>query len=326
MRKELQIVSPSVRIMEELNEMSLAQRIEACGRVCYKSEGKITPDSANGFARAMVRHKHNSTLELSPVTARVEFREDFHFRRLLEIIPKYLFIDYIEKSDSNFVILVSGSIRAFRELVMLNPSCSIGWAIAENLRSSCFFDDIDFPDHEFPTGVSAEKLSLAEVDQLSDYLHSNHRYVAAKFVVSRAVSHEIVRHRPCALLQESQRYCRYSKDQFGGRVTFIKPMFFEEGSEEYQLWREVMLYTEERYLKLLKTKSPQAARTVLPNSCKTEVILCTNLAHWEHIFHLRCSDAAEPSMREVMIPLRGEFQKMFPQHSFDRRMPEGWIK
>jgi thymidylate synthase (FAD) len=67
------------------------------------------------------------------------------------------------------------------------------------------------------------------------------------------------------------------------------------------------------YLQLLETSTPQAARTVLPNSCKTEIIVYANLAEWLHIFRLRTTKAAEPSMREVMIPLQQDFRKRFPE-------------
>ena len=140
---------------------------------------------------------------------------------------------------------------------------------------------------------------------------SKHRHVGVKFIVNRAVTHEIVRHRPCSFLQESQRYCRYSENKFGGEVTFIKPMFYEEGTPEYDMWKKAMEDTEQIYLKLLETSTPQAARTVLPNSCKTELIVYANLQEWKHIFKLRTTKAAEPSMREVMIPLHAELQNTF---------------
>ncbi|HDL98480.1 MAG TPA: FAD-dependent thymidylate synthase, partial [Desulfobacteraceae bacterium] len=71
--------------------------------------------------------------------------------------------------------------------------------------------------------------------------------------------------------------------------------------------------SERTYLQLLATSSPQAARTVLPNSCKTEIIVYANLAEWRHIFNLRTTKAAEPSMREVMIPLQADFRERFAE-------------
>ena len=77
------------------------------------------------------------------------------------------------------------------------------------------------------------------------------------------------------------------------------------------------LETEQLYLKLLETSTPQAARTVLPNSCKTELIVYANLQEWRHIFRLRTTKAAEPSMREVMIPLHQELLGRFPELALD---------
>ena len=156
------------------------------------------------------------------------------------------------------------------------------------------------------------KLGLAEVDALPPELLARHRFLAVRFVVNRAVSHEMVRHRPCSFLQESQRYCRYDRERFGGEVAFIRPLFFPEDSPEFALWRESMAAAERTYLRLLETSSPQAARTVLPNSCKTEIIVYANLTEWRHILHLRTSPAADPAMREVMVPLQAEVSRRWP--------------
>ncbi|MCK4426186.1 MAG: FAD-dependent thymidylate synthase, partial [Deltaproteobacteria bacterium] len=117
--------------------------------------------------------------------------------------------------------------------------------------------------------------------------------------------------RVASYLQESQRYCRYGEARFGGEVVFIQPCFFKEGSDEYRLWLDAMSQAEGIYLKLLKTSSPQAARTALPNSCKTEIMVHATLEEWMHIMRLRTSKAADPSMREIMLALFPEFEKRF---------------
>ncbi len=330
----MRIIDPSARIMTELDTMSLAERIGRCASICYKSEAKLTDAaSAEGLADKMVKSKHNSTLEMAPVTMSFEIEEgDSNLPEgvkhhpiildLFETCPKYLVIDSLGEGK----YLISSTVRGFREFVMEHPESELGWIMAAELRPSGLFNDIITHESGLSIDVLARRLSLDEIDKLPTKLHLRHRQVTVKFVVNRAVTHEIVRHRPPSYLQESQRYCRYDKEQFGSEVTFIKPMFFAEGTEEYALWVKAMEETERIYLKLLETSSAQAARTVLPNSCKTELIMQANLVEWEHFFHMRCSEAAEPSMREVTIPLRDEFRKMFPQHSFDRRMPEGWVE
>jgi thymidylate synthase (FAD) len=307
----MKVIDPYFEILEDLDSQSLAVRIEACGRICYKSEDKISPESAEPFIRNIIKHGHNSVTEMAALTLKVLYDSESFASQFFQLLPKFLQIDRVDKKE----LLVTGSVRAFRELYQANPSVKMVKAIAEFLgkRHPLFYEDL-LPARGLvqQEGVRVEKVPLETVDSLPADLFAKHRHVAVLFVVNRAITHEIVRHRPVSYLQESQRYCRYSQDKFGSEVTFIKPMFFKVGSEEYRLWERAMQDTEEIYLKLLETSSPQAARTVLPNSCKTELITFANLLEWLHIFKLRTSKGAEPSMREVMIPLLHKFQKKYP--------------
>lgn len=303
------IVEPSFEIQDHLDSVSIAARLEACGRVCYKSEDKITGDSALPFVTRIAAHGHNSVLEMAVVSFRLRCRPH-HLEELLACQPKYLVVDRIDDG-----VLITGSIRAFRELYGSFPHnrliSSLTATLAEELPY-LFAGLFERSTAVAPDGeVVITRLGLEDVDQLPDPLRKRHRFVSVKFIVNRAVTHELVRHRPCSFLQESQRYCRYSEDKFENQVSFIRPMFFAKESEEYRLWREAMELTEARYLKLLETTTPQAARTVLPNSCKTEIIVYCNLQEWQHIFTLRTSPAAEPSMREIMIPLQRAMAEKF---------------
>jgi thymidylate synthase (FAD) len=307
----MKVIAPYFEILDDLDQQSLAVRIEVCGRICYKSEDKISPESAEPFIRGIIKHGHNSVTEMAVLTLRVVYDSESIAIPFFKLLPKFLLIDRVDKKE----LLITGSVRAFRELYQANSSVKMVKAITEFLarKHPLFYEDL-LPKRGImeQERVKVEKVPLAEVDQLSDDFFARHRHIAVKFFVNRAITHEIVRHRPVSYLQESQRYCRYSQDKFGSQVTFIKPMFFKEGSEEYRLWEEAMIDTEKIYLKLLKTSTPQAARTVLPNSCKTELITYANLLEWLHIFKLRTAKGAEPSMREIMNPLLLEFQKMFP--------------
>ena len=307
----MKVIAPYFEILEDLDTQGLALRIEACGRICYKSEDKITRESAEPFIRNIIKHGHNSVTEMAVLTLRVFYDTESIASQFFHLMPKFLHVDKLEKKE----LLITGSVRAFRELYQANPTVKLVKAIAEYLgsRHPLFYEDL-LPDRGLmkQEGVQVEKIPLETVDAFPADLLAKHRHVAVLFVVNRAITHEIVRHRPVSYLQESQRYCRYSQDKFGNEVTFIKPMFFKEGSDEYSLWEKAMQDTEKIYLKLLESSSPQAARTVLPNSCKTELITFANLLEWLHIFKLRTSKGAEPSMREVMIPLLHEFQEKYP--------------
>jgi thymidylate synthase (FAD) len=304
------VVDPSYEIQDDLDQVSLVVRLEACGRICYKSEEKISESSALPFVKKIAEHGHNSVMEMAVVTLRLACSSQ-QITDFLECQPKFLFVDRVDNG-----LLVTGSIRAFRELYLSIPEIALVQAMVDFLGAShsYLFEGVWQPQKRQGVGaIGVEKITLEQVEQLAPDLLLRHRFLGVKFIVNRAVTHEIVRHRPCSFLQESQRYCRYSQDKFGNQVTFIRPLFFAPDSGEYTLWQQAMEVTESLYLKLLETSTPQAARTVLPNSCKTEIIVYCNLAEWKHLLKLRTSPAAEPSMREVMIPLEVEIQKRYPQ-------------
>ena len=146
-----------------------------------------------------------------------------------------------------------------------------------------------------------------------------HSSLSVKFVVDRGVSHELVRHRIASFAQESTRYCNYSKDKFGNEITVILPCFFDTGmgilsnSLVYQEWKLACECAEERYFNLLKMgATPQQARTVLPNSLKTEITITANYREWRNFFKLRTAEAAHPQMREITIPLLKELKTLIP--------------
>ena len=140
-----------------------------------------------------------------------------------------------------------------------------------------------------------------------------HAGFTVRFTVDRGVSHEIVRHRMASYSQESTRYCNYSGGRFGQEITVISPCFFERGSAEYSTWEAGCLEAEKQYFVMLTAgASPQQARTVLPSSLKTELIMTANLREWRHFFKLRTAGGAHPQMREVAVPLLRQLRREIP--------------
>lgn len=140
-----------------------------------------------------------------------------------------------------------------------------------------------------------------------------HEKATVLFITDRGVTHEMVRHRIAAYSQESTRYCSYNKDKFGNEITVIEPYFYNDWPEARTLWKEACLTAEKNYMALLAAgSSPQEARSVLPNSLKTEIVVTYNLREWRHFFRLRCDAAAHPQMRQVAIPLLLHFQAAMP--------------
>ena len=140
-----------------------------------------------------------------------------------------------------------------------------------------------------------------------------HYSISVRVICDRGVSHEWVRHRVASYSQESTRYCNYAKDKFGGEITFIKPEMLSEGTPEYEAWARAMENAERSYFELLDMGvTPETARSVLPNSLKTEFICTMNLREWRHFFALRTAPAAHPDMRAVACPLYEEFKRQLP--------------
>ena len=160
---------------------------------------------------------------MAPVSLLVEYDEDEHVEALLEAMPKYLVVDRIKSIKRKSGVLISGTVRAFREFAMMNPRCAIG-RVCLNELPEIFKSDLSLGRMPCDCDMLATKFRLDEIDALPPDVKARHRQVTVKFIVNRAVTHEIVRHRPVSFLQESQRYCRYDKEQFGNEVTFIKPM------------------------------------------------------------------------------------------------------
>ena len=143
-----------------------------------------------------------------------------------------------------------------------------------------------------------------------------HVSITVKFVTDRGISHEIVRHRLASYAQESTRYCNYSQDKFGHELTFIIPDFLAYGSEGFKLWKDEMKQVEKTYFAMLEAgHTPQEARSVLPNSLKTELVMTANLREWRAFFKLRAANstgAAHPQMLEITRPLLDDLKAMIP--------------
>ena len=144
-----------------------------------------------------------------------------------------------------------------------------------------------------------------------------HGSMTVRFIVDRGVSHEIVRHRLCSFAQESTRYCRYDGDRFGNEITVIDIAPFCNTRAAYEAWRQACLSSEAQYMKMLEQGTPpEIARSVLPNSLKTEIVVTSNMREWRHILNLRAADAtgkAHPQMKQVMVPLLKELDDLMPE-------------
>lgn len=289
----MRLIKPSFEIWaQEEGLEGVYKQIERAGRVCYKSEDKITDTSAKDFVDRMIKSGHGAMLEHGTVYL---------------ILP----VGYVQ---GGYGLEESTVTKKYRE----------------NSYSKVTYQDFGDSQRAYVTTnyrVIIENDWLMDLDYQCEPTEFHEKRVTVKFVCDRGVSHEFVRHRAFSFAQESTRYCNYSKDKFNNCVTYILPNWCTNvNTEDYERNPKLMynangtltdneisflcgLYdNEERYLELLENGwKPQKARAVLPNSLKTELVMTGFAKDWEHFFKLRDAGSAHPQARELAQPLHEEF-------------------
>lgn len=316
----MKIVTPSVEIMRTglESEMILPEQfIEKVGRTCYKSEDKITNDSAAKFVSNLIKRGHEAMIEHWNLVFKTDFTwyaemlSDWDVLLHNYNIPvKDRLRPYLKFTDApldngNMRYIVSGNMRAWRDYVnaCIDAMGFVPGYLYGLIRNYPLF----FPEYQdyVPTIINNDILIPVSVFELTEAERQVHQTVTMKFVCDRGVSHEMVRHRVASFAQESTRYCNYGNAKFGSEITVIRPSWCSVGDDKYDTWRDGCIAAECAYFSLLADgATPQEARSLLPNSTKTEIIVTMNLDDWEHFFHLRCDPAAHPDMQEVAIMAR----------------------
>jgi thymidylate synthase (FAD) len=319
----MKIITPSVELMRsglETEMITPEQFIEKVGRTCYKSEDKITDDSAAKFVGNLIKRGHEAMIEHWSLIFRTDaYTYDemvTHWNDLLhnsdipsaDRLRPYLRFSDSMLDDGQLRYLVSGNMRAWREFVKTTIN-EFGY-LPQYLYGLVRNYPIFFPEYQdyVPPIINNCFLIPISVSELDEYEHDIHQDITFKFVCDRGVSHEIVRHRVASFAQESTRYCNYGQDKFGKELTVIRPSWCDTHSDLYKRWYEGCLNAENGYFALLdEGATPQEARSVLPNSLKTEVIVTMNRDGWKHFFELRCAPTAHPDMQEVATMAAGLF-------------------
>lgn len=276
----MKLIESSVQIIKEKDPYKM---IELAGRTCYKSEDKITEDSAKEFVDRMIKLGHGAMLEHGTIyLACLVFDGDVDNNN--NLTPNHRFYKY--QSNKYSKVKVAQYAWSGEDVA----------CVTTNLR------------------VLVENNWL---DDLKTYRCEPTRYhekrITAKFICDRGVSHEFVRHRVFSFAQESTRYCNYSKDKFGNELTFIKPSwsyfkntsYKDAGYFDGDVFESSLEKAESYYFKLIeKGWKPQQARQVLPNATKTELVMTGFESDWEHFLSLRTSKNAHPDAKKLADELR----------------------
>lgn len=271
----MKIIQPNAtELVQGVGFHSMLQHIEYCGRTCYKSEDKITEDSCNRFVNMLREHAHGAMLEHGTVYLTIPENDVQEWAMLEESNRYVLWLYFMRELPYSKCIYSEGN-----------------YYITTNYRVVIENDFEDFMNRYWA--------------ECTDN-HAKRR--TFRITCNRGVSHEFVRHRVFSFAQESQRYVNYSKDKFGKEIKVIKPLYFEENSDVYNVWRDSCYESEASYFWLIEHEAtPQQAREVLPNSTATELIMTGFESDWEHFFDLRCAKDAHPQAQEVANMIKEQF-------------------
>jgi len=279
--------------------------LEKCTRVCYQSEGRIKEGSAAKLIQGAINQGHYSVLRHAYITLKKKFLQG----REPNLSP--LFGNFFncawegddeQPTDRPGVMYVTGNYQAWRDWLLAH--CRAG-------------------NYTWPEGRDPEKIDVDEIYGGSVYESGEHgweivtnvlevpesiRPITVLFHVSRATTHELVRHPLIGILQESQRYCAY-RDV----VEVVTPLFFDKLSDELQLYFINSLQTEiSMYKAALRAPfslAPQEARALLPNAVAAHIVMTAIVRDWKHFCFLRCSPKADPPMRLAAEDFRDQVAK-----------------
>lgn len=316
----MRIIKPSVTLLPPIpstDELDILKRIELCGRICYKSEDKVTEDSCVKFVEGLIKRGHEAVLEHASLIYQVDTRTAERFVGVRDYLEESNGFDcFLRFTSMEGRHIISGNIRAWRDFMHTcrMTAGTLLWFTEHIVQRYPVlfpeFRDASFEEYR-RIKVSAVQLHSSELETpLEKLVHCDRTVI---YTCDRGVSHEIVRHRPSSYCQESTRYCNYSGDKFGNEITVIKPCYLEYPSLSYFHWHAACHRAENAYFDLIAGgHSPQEARAVLPSSLKTELAMTTNLKEWRHFLKLRCAPGAHPQMREVAGQLPECFHKEEP--------------
>ena len=321
----MKIVKAGFEVIEEKDQAKL---IERAARVCYKSEDKITEDSAPKTIKSLIKRNRMATLEHGNMCLEVT-AEDYDM--LLNYwINMQQSVDSVGENKVSYLrfsvgsrMLISGNMRAWIEFInYVSVYFKVYLAdIAANVARLLHIYVTDFvKSTETTETVWTASRVFTKFKSLTKNERLIHEPMTVHFICDRGVAMELIRMRRASFANESTRYRNYSNGKHGSELIVIKPMFFNEGTDKYNLWKDSIEVAEIAYMGLIEQgATAQEARHILPVALKSEIVVTATMDEWKHIFALKACDVtgpAHPQMHEIMVPLFDKLNKeLWPELS-----------
>lgn len=348
----MKLVSPKVEIITPIDGEKILKHIEICARNCYKSEDKITPDSARSMIKKLIALGHEAMIEHYNITVKLtcdvgcykDLTRHRHASFAIEclsgdtrVLKNMTIKELYERSQNQYgKTLHLRSVNENGEIIpnKIKDVWYKGVAPVYQLKTNLGYTIKATENHFFKTKDGykpLKELAVGDEVYVKGKPYETYRgwevgkkehldkIVAVEYIGEEDV-YDIEMQSPYNnfvangfIVHNSTRFCNYSKGKYGSELTFIKPCNLEKGTKEYNLWKECMVAIETYYNLMAGLGcKPDQLRMLLPHSTKADVMMTANLREWRHIFKLRCSPAAHPSVQEVMKMLLKEFKEKIP--------------
>ena len=287
----MRLIKPSFEILDQQCGLEgIYKQIEIAGRTCYKSEDKITDDSAKEFVDRMIKSGHGAMLEHGTVYLAIPISE---WRCTDDYRDSYISNPYSNVNDS-----------------------LVDW---ENNEGTVYITT-NFR-------VLVENDWLDDLQYICEPTEYHEKRITVKFITDQGILREFTRHRVFSFAVESTRYCNYTKDKFSNEITFIQPNWISDKDiENYHMdfgyftdqdtnhitavnrFMSALKNAEYFYMELIKLGwKPQQARNILPLATKCDMVMTGFVSDWEHFFELRDATSAHPQAQELAHSLHEAF-------------------
>ena len=287
----MKLIKQSFEILnQQCGLEGIYKQIEIAGRTCYKSEDKITEDSAKEFVDRMIKSGHGAMLEHGTVYLAIPISE---WKCTDDYRDSYISNPYSNVNDS----LVDWE----------NNEGTV--YITTNLR------------------VLVENGWLDDLQYICEPTEYHEKRITVKFITDQGILREFTRHRVFSFAVESTRYCNYSKNRFSNEITFIQPnwisdedvkdchinynYFIDQDNNHITAvnrFMSALKNAEYFYMELIKLGwKPQQARNILPLATKCDMVMTGFVSDWLHFFALRDAASAHPQAQELAHSLHETF-------------------
>ena len=294
----MMLIKQSFEILDQQCGLEgIYKHIEMAGRTCYKSEDKITENSAKEFVDRMIKSGHGAMLEHGTVYLEFNVKD-------LYIIGEEEYLNQQKKLNN----LINKYSTNKYSIVKINQDYDIAF-ITTNYR------------------VLVENGWLDDLQYICEPTEYHEKRITVKFITDQGILREFTRHRVFSFAVESTRYCNYTRDKFSNEITFIQPNWISDKDiENYHMdfgyftdqdtnhitavnrFMSALKNAEYFYMELIKLGwKPQQARNVLPLATKCDMVMTGFVSDWKHFFELRDAASAHPQAQELAHSLHEIF-------------------